>query len=187
VKARWIRGNSKFAKAESTLYNVKAAWGLCEVGLVLGEDRYVQAAVRNAVEKMRATLEGDDVKFLVQKFHPGGKEVILGAKAEEGLGHLIMFGIGGIYVEVLKDVVFKLTPVTKVEAQEMLTSIQAAPILKAVLGAPGVHKDGLIEVILRLSQLVTELPAIQELDLNPVIAFEDRLITVDARISISTV
>jgi acyl-CoA synthetase (NDP forming) len=143
-------------------------------------------AVRSAVEEMRGRLETGDLRFFVQKYLPGGLEVIIGAKAEKGLGHIIMFGIGGIYVEVLKDVVFKLAPVTTVEAREMLSSIQAAPLLKGVRGEKGVDEAGVIEIIKRLSQLVTELPMIQEMDLNPVIAYKDQAFVVDARISVSS-
>ena len=141
-------------------------------------------AVRSAAEEMEKRLNADDLKFFIQKYMPGGKEVIIGAKAEEGLGHLIMFGLGGIYVEVLKDVVFNLTPVTKYEAEEMLSSIKAAPLLKGVRGEKGVYEAGLVETLQRLSQLVTDLPAIQEMDLNPVIAYEDNVFVVDARIAI---
>ena len=140
--------------------------------------------VHSAVEKMRKKINVTDLRFFVQQFLPGGKEIIVGAKAEENLGHLIMFGVGGIYVEILKDVVFKLSPVTQIEAREMLSSIKAAPILKGIRGEPGVDQEGLIEIIQRLSQLVTENPMINELDLNPIIAFEDRVIIVDARVSL---
>lgn len=140
-------------------------------------------AVRRAVAEMKARFKAEDLRFLVQKYLPGGLEVIIGAKAEEGLGHLVMFGIGGIYVEILKDVIFKLAPVTDVEAREMLSSIKGAPLLKGVRGQKGVNQEGIVEIIQRVSQLVTELPAIQEMDLNPVIAYEDRVFVVDARIS----
>jgi len=139
-------------------------------------------AVRSAVEDMGKRLKAEDLRFFVQKYLPGGRELIVGAKAEPGLGHLIMFGMGGIYVEVLEDVVFKLTPVTEIEAREMLSSIKMAPLLEGVRGEKGVDQDGLVEIIQRLSQLVTELPMIQELDLNPIIAYEDGAFVVDARI-----
>jgi len=142
-------------------------------------------AVRNAVEEMSNRLEIEDNKFLIQRYLPGGKELIVGAKAEEGLGHLIMFGLGGIYVEILKDVIFKLTPVTALEAGEMLTSIKAAALLQGVRGENAIYKEGVIDVILRLSQLLSDLPEIQELDLNPIIAYEDQAFVVDARIRIS--
>jgi acyl-CoA synthetase (NDP forming) len=95
-----------------------------------------------------------------------------------------MFGLGGVYVEVLKDVVFKLAPVTTAEAREMLSSIRAAPLLKGMRGEKGVDEGGIAEIIQRLSQLVTDLPTIQELDLNPIVAFEDRAFVVDVRIGI---
>ena len=77
-------------------------------------------AVTRAVTRMQDQIDAPDLRFFVQQFVPGGREVILGAKAEPGLGHLIMFGLGGIFVEVLKDVVFNLTPVTDAEARDMV-------------------------------------------------------------------
>ncbi|NLW35347.1 MAG: CoA-binding protein [Syntrophorhabdus aromaticivorans] len=141
-------------------------------------------ALRSAIEEMDRKFHFQDRKFLVQKYLPGGKEVIVGAKTEDGLGHLVMFGIGGIYVEIFKDVVFKLSPVTDLEAQEMLSSLKTTPLLKGVRGEKGVCERGIIEVIQRLSQLVTELPAIREMDLNPVIAYEDGVFVADARIGL---
>jgi len=85
---------------------------------------------------------------------------------------------------VLKDVVFKITPVTSSEVQDMLSSIKAAPLLNGIRGERGVDKDGVIEIIQRTSQLVTDFPIIQEMDLNPIIAFEDSNFVVDARIKI---
>jgi acyl-CoA synthetase (NDP forming) len=141
-------------------------------------------AVRSAVEAMERRFEADDLRFFIQEYLPGGREVIVGATAEGELGHLVMFGIGGIYVEVLKDVVFKIAPVTTVEAQEMLSSLKMTPLLQGVRGETGVSEQAIVEIIERLSQLVTDLPAIRELDLNPVVAFGDRALAVDARLSI---
>ncbi|OPY77931.1 MAG: succinyl-CoA synthetase subunit alpha [Syntrophorhabdus sp. PtaU1.Bin153] len=141
-------------------------------------------SLRSAMEEMDRKFQAQDRKFLVQKYLPGGKEVIVGTKAEDGLGHLVMFGIGGIYVEIFKDVVFKLSPVTDLEAQEMLSSLKTTPLLKGVRGEKGVCEKGIIEVIQRLSQLVTELPVIREMDLNPVIAYEDGVFAADARIGL---
>ncbi len=81
-------------------------------------------AVRAAVTDMQQRLKAKDLRFFIQKHLPEGLEVIVGAKAEEGLGHIVMFGLGGIYVEVMKDVVFNLTPLTTAEAGEMLSSIK---------------------------------------------------------------
>jgi acetyltransferase len=165
-------------KADSAAVVHKSDMGAVEVNLADGD------AVRAAVDRMQTTLAANDLRFLVQKYIPGGLEVILGAKAEENLGHLIMFGLGGIHVEVLKDVVFNLTPVSTTEAKEMLAAIKGAPLLKGVRGRKGVNRGRLEEIILRLSQLVSDLPAIKEMDLNPVMAFEDAAVVVDARISV---
>jgi len=142
------------------------------------------SAVRSAAEEMKKKLEPPDLRFFVQQYLPGGREVIVGAKVEEELGHLVMFGMGGIYVEVLGDVVFKLAPITTVEAQGMLSSLKVAPLLKGVRGERGVDESKLVEIIQRLSQLVTELPMIREVDLNPVVAYAEGAFVVDARIGI---
>jgi acyl-CoA synthetase (NDP forming) len=141
-------------------------------------------SVRCAVEEMQERFKSRDLRFFVQKYLPGGKEVIAGAKIEEGLGHLLMFGMGGVYVEILKDVVFRLAPVTALQAREMVASVRLAPLLHGVRGEKGVDEEGIAEIIQRLSQLVTDLPSIRELDLNPIVAYEDRVFVVDARIGI---
>ena len=143
------------------------------------------SALRSAAEVMQARLgEGRCLKFLVQKFMPGGRELILGASPARGLGHLVMFGLGGIYVEALKDVCFKIAPVTRVEAEEMLRTIKTAALLDGLRGEKGVDKAAIVALIQRVSQLVTDLPGIQEMDLNPLMAFEHGVFAVDGRIRI---
>ncbi|MBI5581833.1 MAG: acetate--CoA ligase family protein [Deltaproteobacteria bacterium] len=142
------------------------------------------SAVRNAVAQMRKAIIAPDLRFFVQKYLPDGLELIMGAKAEEGLGHAVVFGLGGIYVEVMQDVVFNLTPVSATEAREMLAAIKGAPLLQGVRGQKGVDQDRLTGILQRLSQLLTDLPEIQEMDLNPIKAFADKVFVVDARISI---
>jgi acetyltransferase len=142
------------------------------------------SAVKTAAAQMRKAITAPDLRFFVQKFLPDGLELIMGAKAEEGLGHAVVFGLGGIYVEVMQDVVFNLTPISSAEAREMLAAIKGAPLLQGVRGQKGVNQDRLTEILQRLSQLLTDLPEIQEMDLNPVKAFADNVFVVDARISI---
>lgn len=141
-------------------------------------------AVKDAVKAMQDKLAADDLQFFVQKYLPGGLELIMGAKAEEGLGHIVMFGLGGIYVEIMKDVIFNLTPITDAEAAQMLSSIKGAALLEGVRGQKGVNRKALKEIIQRLSQLTASHPEIQEMDLNPIMAFEDHVYVVDARIGI---
>lgn len=143
------------------------------------------AAVGSAVEEMQARLgRFGELGFLVQKFLPGGRELIIGASTERELGHLVMFGLGGIYVEILKDVVFKIAPVTQVEAEEMLAGIKTATLLDGVRGEAGIDKQAVIELIQRVSQLLGDLPMIQEMDLNPIMAFADKIFAVDGRIRV---
>jgi acetyltransferase len=111
-----------------------------------------------------------------------GTEVILGAEKEGEFGHLIMFGLGGIYTEVLKDVGFALAPVGMDEAMKMINSIKTLPVLKGIRGEIGVSLEILADYLVRLSMLVSDFPQIEEIDLNPVKGFEKELYVVDARI-----
>ena len=142
------------------------------------------SAVKQAAAHMKKVISAPDLRFFVQKYLPGGLELIMGAKAEEGLGHAVVFGLGGIHVEVMKDVVFSLTPVSAAEAREMLGAIKGAALLQGVRGKKGVNQDRLVEILQRLSCLLGDLPEIEEMDLNPLMAFEDRVFVVDARISL---
>lgn len=143
------------------------------------------ASVQATVEDMQNRLgKFGALRFFVQKFLPGGRELIIGAAAERELGHLVMFGLGGIYVEVLKDVVFKIAPVTRVEAAEMLASIKTAALLDGVRGEKGIDKQAVVNLIQRVSLLLTDLPMIREMDMNPIMAFHDGVLAVDGRIRI---
>lgn len=145
------------------------------------------AAVQATVTDMQNRLGTfGALNFLVQQFLPGGRELIVGASAERELGHLVMFGLGGIYVEVLKDVVFKIAPVTRIEAEEMLDGIKTAALFDGVRGESGIDRQKVIELIQRVSQLLGDLPQISEMDLNPIMAFADRVCAVDGRIRIKT-
>jgi acetyltransferase len=142
-------------------------------------------AVRAAALDMQHRLAHlGELRFLVQQQLRGGQELIVGATRAPGLGHLLMFGLGGIHVEVLKDVVFRLAPVGPVQARAMLGSIRAAALLGGVRGRPAVDQAALVELIERVSALLADLPMIDELDLNPVLAFAEGVCAVDGRISL---
>jgi acetyltransferase len=111
-----------------------------------------------------------------------GCEVIIGTKIDPQFGPVIMFGIGGILVEVLKDVVFRVLPISRRAAKEMVSEIRAAPILNGFRGEPPADREALVELLLEVAEIVEAYPAIQEMDLNPVIVREDGLTVVDARI-----
>jgi acetyltransferase len=151
-----------------------------DVGGVAVNIRDMQEAEAVAVS-MKEKL-GDGICFFIQKFLPKGRELIIGAKASEGVGHIIMFGLGGIFVEVLKDVTFAITPVSDEEALEMLGAIRAARLIDGFRGEKGINKAKAVEIIQRISMLGSDFPAIRELDLNPLFATGDDLWVVDARI-----
>ncbi len=111
-----------------------------------------------------------------------GLEVILGASQEGDFGHLVMFGLGGIHAEVLKDVRFSLAPLAPSEALRMIDGIRSRPLLDGVRGAPGMSIEILTDFLVRLGHLVTDFPEISEIDLNPVKGSADRLYVVDSRI-----
>jgi len=93
-----------------------------------------------------------------------------------------MFGLGGIFVEVLKDVAFSLSPVSDTEAMEMISSVKAAPLINGFRGEKGISKEKAVEIIQRISMLGTDFPGIKELDLNPLFAAGDEICVVDARV-----
>jgi len=130
--------------------------------------------------------EANILGVLVQEMCSGGKEVILGMHRDPRFGPLMMFGMGGTMVEVLKDVSFYLAPLTEDEARQMLVSTRTYQMLKGVRGEEGVDIDLIAEGLQRLSQLVTEFPQIQEMDINPFIVGPEGTtpVAVDARISV---
>jgi acetyltransferase len=123
-------------------------------------------------------------RFLLQEHLSGGQEVIIGANAVEGLGHVVMFGLGGIFVEVLKDVSFCVTPVTAAEARGMIESLRAFELLSGVRGRAGADLAVLSNTIERVSRMLMDNPEIRELDINPVFAFADHVRAADIRVII---
>ena len=136
--------------------------------------------VANA-KKYQATAEISGVQ--VQQMLPtGAQEVIVGAVTDQSFGKLVAFGLGGVLVEVLKDITFRLAPATREDALSMLDGIQAAEMLKGVRGGEAVDREALASIIVRVSQLVTDFPEISEVDLNPVFATPKGATAVDVRI-----
>jgi len=125
-----------------------------------------------------ATLHG----VSVQKMARPGTEVIVGTSKDPQFGPVIMFGLGGIFVEVLKDVSFRIVPVSQRDAQEMIKEIKGYPLLQGVRGKESSDIPALVEMILKISNLVEEYPQIKELELNPIFAYRDGALAVDARI-----
>lgn len=118
----------------------------------------------------------------VQPFARAGIEVIVGVSQDPQFGPVIMFGLGGVLVEVLKDVSFRIVPVTRRDAQEMIKEIKGYPILEGYRGQEPASISTLEELIVKVSQFIEQNPQIKELDLNPIFAYKDKAIAVDARI-----
>jgi acetyl coenzyme A synthetase (ADP forming)-like protein len=114
-----------------------------------------------------------------------GREVIVGVTYDRTFGHMVMFGLGGIYVEVLKDVSFRIVPVTPDDAYEMVREIRAFPLLKGTRGERPADTDAIVESILKVSRIVRDFPEIQEIDINPLVALEEGATALDARIILS--
>jgi len=118
----------------------------------------------------------------VQEMAPQSTEVIVGAIKDPQFGQTVMFGLGGIFVEILKDVNFRIAPLTMDDAKEMITELKAYPLLKGYRNTPPADIDALISILSATSRLVMDNPEIKELDLNPVMAYQKGAKTVDARI-----
>jgi len=118
----------------------------------------------------------------VQPMAPSGVEVIVGMSKDPQFGPVLMFGLGGILVEVLKDVSFRIVPVTARDAREMIREIKGYPILEGYRGQKPASIPALEKLIVKVSQFVEKNPQLKELDLNPIFAYPDKAVAVDARI-----
>ena len=143
--------------------------------------------VKNAFKKIMYNVKNYNssatiLGVLVQEMAKPSTEVIVGAIKDPQFGQTLMFGLGGIFVEILKDVTFRVAPISKEEAHEMISEVRAYPLLKGYRNKPSVDTDCLAELIVKTSKLIIENPEIKELDLNPVIVYQKGLKVVDARI-----
>ncbi|MBY4947474.1 acetate--CoA ligase family protein [Cupriavidus respiraculi] len=151
------------------------------VGLKTEAD--VEAGYRTIVENAKKYDPNANILGVqVQQMIGGGQEVIIGAVTDPSFGKLVAFGLGGVLVEVLKDITFRLAPASQEDALSMLDGIAAAEILKGVRGADPVNREALASMIQRVSELISDFPEISELDLNPVFASKDGAIAADVRI-----
>jgi acyl-CoA synthetase (NDP forming) len=142
-----------------------------------------QEAVAAAYEAMQRSFGQAMTGALVQPMVPrGGVETIIGALQDPAFGPLVVFGLGGVTVEVLGDHVTRLAPLTDIEAREMVTGLRGSALFAGYRGSPGVDVDGLVQVLHRVSRLAEDMPEIVELDCNPVIVTPDGVLVVDARI-----
>jgi len=151
------------------------------VGLKTAKDvRNAYKQILESIKKHKA--DAKIVGVLVQEMAPSSTEVIVGAIKDPQFGPALMFGLGGIFVEVLKDVTFRVAPITVDEAREMITEVKAYPLLKGYRNQPPADIEAIVQILLNTSRLVMEHQEIKELDLNPIMVYEKGAKTVDARI-----
>ena len=143
----------------------------------------VKAAYNKILENVKKFKADARVAgVLVQEMAPQGIEVIVGSIKDPQFGQTLMFGLGGIFVELLKDVTFRVAPITEQEAAEMIVGVRAYPLLNGYRNTPAADVKAIVNVLMCVSKLVMDHPEIRELDLNPVMAYEKGAKTVDARI-----
>ena len=137
-------------------------------------------SIMNAVwnKASGATIEG----VSIQKMAPSGVELVIGMTKDSQFGSMLMFGLGGIFIEVLKDVSFRIVPLSREDAREMIREIKGFRLLEGYRGQPPVNLTYLEELLLKVSRFVTDCPQIKEMDINPIIAYADGAVAVDARI-----
>lgn len=126
------------------------------------------------------------IGVIVEQLAPQGNEVIVGMAKDPQFGPALMFGLGGIFVEVLKDVAFRIAPLTEYDAREMVQEIKGYPVLTGIRGQKPADINSIVDIILKVSKLVTEHTNIEQLDLNPILVYEKGARIVDARIILST-
>jgi len=185
-----LAGNSKQAVAAARKIGYPVSVKVASVDIVhkteagglalnLKSDREVEKAFGRIMKSCRKKARVDGV--LVQE-HLEGQEVIIGSKVDETFGPVVMFGLGGIFVEVLKDVSFRLAPITKKEAREMISEIKGYSLLKGVRGRKPVDMKALEDTLVAVSRLASKEKRVKELDINPLFATDRAAVASDVRI-----
>jgi acetyl-CoA synthetase (ADP-forming) len=143
----------------------------------------VRKGYNKILENVKAHVPDAEITgILVQEMAPNGTEVIVGSTKDPTFGPTLMFGLGGIFVEILKDVSFRLAPITKTDAEEMVKEIKAYKILEGARGMPPADQETIVDILLATSKMLMECPEIKELDMNPVLVYEKGAKIVDARV-----
>lgn len=160
-----------------------------EAGIIklnLNSDEEVRKAYKEVIKNGKnynseAQIEGVNIQKMIEK---GIVEIIIGSMRDINFGPVLMFGLGGIFVEIFKDVSYRVCPISQDEANKMIRTIKAFPLLDGYRGQPKADNERIIDTLLKCCRLLIENPEIEQLDLNPVIVFEKGrgLMVVDARI-----
>lgn len=141
--------------------------------------------VEAAFQRIKAICDSGGYRFegvLVERMATPGIETIIGGKRDPQFGPVILFGLGGIFVEIFKDVSFRVAPLDRVDALEMISELKALPLLKGARGRKPADLEALVDALMRVSDMMVKEEAIKELDLNPTIAYEKGCLVLDARV-----
>lgn len=154
------------------------------VKLNINSEKEAEKAFKEILANAKKYDSKAEIKgVLIEKMVKPSTEIIIGVTRDPTFGPAIMFGLGGIFVELLKDVSFRITPIKTEDAQEMIHEIKALPMLQGFRGGPNVKLELIVDVLMKISQLsIDYIDDILEIDLNPIFAYEDKILAVDARI-----
>jgi acetate---CoA ligase (ADP-forming) len=181
VHAAYQLGFPVVLKIDSPDILHKSDVGGVRLNLLSGND--VRLAYHDMMEKARSRFPEARVNgAVVSSMAPSGLELIMGMTRDPQFGPVIIFGLGGINVELFRDVTMRLLPLTEEEAYKMLHEIKSAPLLQGFRGQPAVNEKALVSGLLKLTQIAEQFPDIMEIDLNPVLAYGEGIVVVDARI-----
>ncbi len=154
-------------------------------GVIVGVNSKEEAieAAKKIIENVSKNVPNARITgILVQKMAKKGLEIIVGGLRDNIFGPVVMFGLGGIFVEVLKDVSFRVAPISYEDAYEMMKEIKSAKLLEGYRGQPPVDRKAIADIIIAVAKLLEENPEVDSVDLNPVIAYPDGAVVVDARV-----
>ena len=157
-------------------------------GVVFGVTPETAAsAYQKIVERVQSACPKAQIQgILLQEQQEGGVEVIIGAFKDQQFGHVVMFGLGGVFAELLKDVTFRVVPLSEKDAQEMIQETKAASLLSGLRGQPSADLQALCSILVNVSRLVNDYPEISELDINPVLVTPKGPFAVDALIRVTS-
>ncbi|HAG11294.1 MAG TPA: acetyl-CoA synthetase [Desulfotomaculum sp.] len=164
-------------KIHSIAYTHKSDCGGVKLNLPDGN------SVRAAFREIRAAVadQEPEISVTVQPMASAGTEVIIGVTTDNHFGKVIMFGLGGVFAEIFEDVTFRLIPITRKDAFDMLGSVKGNILLEGYRGNPPADRETLVDVLLKVSKLIEKNAEIKELDLNPVVVYENGLLVLDGR------
>ncbi len=154
-------------------------------GVVLGIQgvREVEESYNKIIIDLKKEIPDSQISgILLQKQIPEATHLIVGGIHDEQFGPVVMFGMGGVFVELFKDVSFRITPVTEVEALEMIKEIKAYPVLSGYRGSKVLDIKHIIKIIINISELISNISIIKEVELNPLLAYDKNVVAVDAKV-----